>query len=191
MLNENNKKYDEKENKEPFIPIHLSKYCLYSVQIILFTSFIAFFCNYKVLSLLLLCLYITSSLFWINPIYGIKKYIDQFFVVIVLSYLTYLSFGFKKIYKKIWIITFISVVIIGILNQLIFYYKIARIFTKESYKNEGLINKSEYSYFNLDYTYPNTEEREKTCLYNIIIHCFCIHIVPSVVGSICIIQNSL
>ena len=145
---ENKQEYNENENVEPFIPIRLSNYCLYSIQFILLSSFIAFFCNYKILSLLLLCLYTSSYFFWINPIYGLRKYIDEFFVFIVLSYLTYLSFGFKKIYRKMWIITVLLVVIFGTINQLLFYYKVARFFNDEPNKKEALNNKLEYSYFN-------------------------------------------
>lgn len=180
------------------IPPHISKYCVYSATFILIGSITAFLCNYKILSLLLFCLYITSYIYWSKPaLMSISKIVDHFFVLLVFVYLTYLSFNFTKKYKMMWINIFLFVVTIGIINQTIFNFKIVNFFKqlnidhdlKDGDQQEGLDNEKKFNYFTLDYTYPDTYEREEACFYSIIIHCCCIHLLPCLFGIYCIILN--
>jgi hypothetical protein len=180
------------------IPPHITKYCLYSATMILIASIFSFLCNYKILSILLFSLYIASYIYWSKPaILSITKIVDHFFVLVVFVYLTYLSLNFTKKYKKIWINVFLFAVIVGILNQTIFNFKIINFFKqndndhdiKVGEEKEGLDNEQQFNYFTLDYTYPHTYQREQACFYSIIIHCFCIHILPSLFGIYCIVLN--
>jgi len=171
-----------------YIPPHISKYCVYSSNIILICSTVAFLCNYKIVSLLLLCLYITSNLYWRNPVFnGTIKKIDIFFVFLTFGYLIYRSFGFKEKYRKIWITTVLIVLVIAIINEALYCFKIVGVFKDDNI--EGLDNKREFGYFTLDYTYPNTPEREKACYFSVIVHCLFTHILPSITGMYCIMMN--
>jgi hypothetical protein len=180
------------------IPPHITKYCVYSATFILIASIIVFLCNYKILSLLLFCLYITSYIYWSKPaLMSISKIVDHFFVLLVFVYLTYLSFNFTKKYRKLWINIFLIVVIFGIINQTIFNFKIINFFKQTNNdhyvkgydEREGLDNEKKFNYFTLDYTYPNTYERELAGLYCIIIHSCCIHLLPCLFGIYCIVLN--
>jgi hypothetical protein len=96
-----------------------------------------------------------------------------------------------------WINVFLFVVTIGIINQTIFNFKIVNVFKqsnndhdiKGGYQQEGLDNEKKFNYFTLDYTYPDTYEREEACFYSIIIHSCCIHLFPCLFGIYCIIMN--
>jgi hypothetical protein len=190
--------YNKYKDESYPIPPHITKYCLYSATVILIGSITAFFCNYKILSLLLFCLYISSYIYWSKPaLMSISKIIDHIFVLVVFIYVTYLSFNFTKKYKMMWINIFLFVVTIGIINQTIFNFKIVNVFKqsnndhhlKRGDQQEGLDNEKKFNYFTLDYTYPDTYEREEACFYCIIIHCCCIHILPCLFGIYCIVLN--
>jgi hypothetical protein len=190
--------YNKYKDESYPIPPHISKYCLYSATVILIGSITAFFCNYKILSLLLFCLYITSYIYWSKPaLMSISKIIDHFFVLLVFVYVTYLSFNFTKKYRKLWISIFLFLVTVGIINQTILNFKIINVFKQSNHdhyvkgddEREGLDNEKKFNYFTLDYTYPNTYERELAGFYCIIIHSCCIHIFPCLFGIYCIILN--
>ena len=188
--------YDKYKDDSFPIPAHITNYCVYSSTVILIGSITAFLYNYKILSLLLFCLYITSYIYWSKPsTMSIIKIIDHFFVGAVFIYVTYLSFNFPKKYKMMWINIFLFVLIVAIINKTIFYFKVVDVF-KQSNNNyqredeqEGLDNEKKFNYFTLDYTYPNTYEREKAGFYCILIHCCCIHILPCLFGMYCVIMN--
>jgi len=196
--------YNKYKDESYPIPPHISKYCVYSSTIILIGSICAFFYNYKILSLLLFCLYISSYIYWSKPaLMSISKIIDHFFVLVIFVYVTYLSFNFTQKYRKLWINIFLFVVIVGIINQAIFNFKIVNFFKQSNNdhhineedgedredKKEGLDNERKFNYFTLDYTYPDTYEREEACFYSIFIHCCCIHILPCLFGIYCIVLN--
>jgi hypothetical protein len=121
-----------------------------------------------------------------------SKIVDHFFVFLVFAYVTYLSFKFTKKYKMMWINIFLFVVTVGVINQTIFNFKIVNVFNQTNNDNdikEGLYNEKKFNYFTLDYTYPDTYERELAGFYCIIIHSCCMHLLPCLFGIYCIIMN--
>jgi hypothetical protein len=131
---------------------------------------------------------------------SVSKIVDHFFVLVVFVYVTYLSFNFTKKYRKLWINIFLFVVTIAVINQTIFNFKIVNVFKQSNNDHrineedgecgkEGLDNEKKFNYFTLDYTYPDTYEREEACFYSIFIHCFCINILPCLFGIYCIVLN--
>ncbi len=185
-----------KDDRYPISP-DITKYCIYSSTFIIIEAIVAFFYNYNLLSVLLFCLYISSYIYWNKPaIMSISKLVDHFFVVLVLSYITYLTFSLTKKLRKIIFIFLFCIGTIGVINLILFNFKILKqsnnnYNTKGIHEKEGLDNEKKFNYFTLDYTYPGTYEREEASRYNIFIHCCCIHILPCLIGIYCIILNPL
>jgi hypothetical protein len=180
------------KNDEDYTPLppHLTKYCVITIHFMLLTSIVAFVLDYKLLSLLFFILYLTGFLYWRKPEYtSIFKKIDVFFVFVTFIIVVYYAlFKFKYKYKKIAIIGFIVGCIIAIINETLYRFKIVGVFDNDKVK-EGFEN-NEFSYFTLDYTQPDSIEREKCCEFSVLVHCFCLHILPNILGSLCLIGNT-
>jgi hypothetical protein len=190
--------YNKYKDESYPIPPHISKYCVYSATVILIGSITAFLYNYKILSIILFCLYISSYIYWSKPaLMSVSKIVDHFFVAIFIGYVTYLSLNLKNKFKRLSITIIIIILSIAVINQIIFNFKIVNFFKQSDHdhhikgndEQEGLDNEHKFNYFTLDYTYPDTYEREEACFYSIIIHCSCIHLFPFLFGMYVIILN--
>ena len=80
--------------------------------------------------------------------------------------------------QKIWMLTIITIIIVYGININIFYY--------QTNSNIGYIMKpGYYSYFSLEYTLPNTRERELSYYFTSYIHCVFLHVIISTVSIYC------
>jgi hypothetical protein len=180
------------QNKSILIPGYITKYCIYTIHFMLLTSVVAFFLNYRFISLLFFLLYIIGIIYWSKPsLTTIRRKIDIGLIVLTFSYLTYLICSkFKKKIKKIFISVGFIILCAMIINEILFYYGIVGVDKKELFNNEESNNILDYIFLNVEYTNPNTSEREKECYIVIIMHCIFGHILPNLLASFCLICNT-
>lgn len=170
-----NNSFEYIEHNDPviYIPRHISKIGVYTSHIILLNSIITFIYKYRLLALLEFILYITSVQLWREIKHEcIERKIDVCAVVSTLSYATYTSYHMKPIYTYIWISSLILATIVYIKNDYMFYCQIK--YTK-----------------GLEYTLPNTYQRECAYYRNVITHCITLHLGLSFISIYCIVHNPL
>lgn len=179
--------YLQHTDVEILVPQHISKNALYSAQFFVMLSIIAFNYKYYKMLLLLSLLYITSILHWRKVKYfSIIKTID-----IILAFLTIITITlfdihrFCNMYKNVWYFTVFIVLSAFIVNEILFYYQVL------IYKNK-IMNKycKKYYYFSLEYTNPNTIQREYAYYRSTYTHMLFIHIIPSIVSGYCAIKSN-
>ena len=176
--------YSQHNHNEILIPQHISNYCLFSTQFILLNSIVSYIYKLQLLSYLQVCLYISSVVFWSKVKHnGIEKKIDIFFVIIACIYGTNVSFSLKRFYNLFWLYTVLLSGIVFIMNEQLFYYQV-RIYYNKTIENKKKIIK--YDFFSLEYTNPNTHEREMAYYRNTIVHGTCFHIFVSISAIYCI-----
>ncbi len=180
--------YYQHNDNEILIPQHISFFCLCSIQTMLLNSIIVYQYNYKILSFLTFCVYISSIIFWSKVRHsGIEKTIDIICVISGGTYGTYISFSLPKFYNLFWLYTVGISLIIFAMNELLFYYQVRIHYNKFILANVAKISK--YEFFSLKYTNPNTHEREMAYYRNTLIHGIFFHIIPSMSSIYCITHS--
>jgi hypothetical protein len=115
-------------------------------------------------------------------LFGSTKVVD--FILAASAFLLvtfYYNDILKGKYKRIWYITAAVTVAIFLFNWVITYFQILNKNTKKC--------QSEYKYFSLDYTQPNTLQRELCYYYVTFVHIIFVHIIPSAVLAYCFIMS--
>jgi hypothetical protein len=118
-------------------------------------------------------------------LFGSTKVVD--FILAASAFLLvtfYYNDILKGKYKRIWYITAAVTVAIFLFNWVITYFQILN---KDKTTEEK--EQSEYKYFSLDYTQPNTLQRELCYYYVTFVHLIFVHIVPSAVLAYCFIMS--
>ena len=168
------------------VPQHISKNALYSAQAFIILSCVAFMYKYYNLFILLFMLYISSLLHWRKVKYfSLIKVIDIILAFLTISVITFYDITrFCPFYRNIWYYSVFIISTAFTTNEILFYYQILR------YKNK-IIDKpcKKYHYFSLEYTNPNTIQREFAYYRSTYTHMIFIHIVPSIVSSYCAIKS--
>ena len=163
------------------IPQHISKVGLYTGQSILLCFVASVYYKFQIVcSLSLLATYFTTMLHWYK-LYdtGIIKKLDIVAIINLLVRFYYNGITmFCPTCQKIWMLTIITIIIVYGININIFYY--------QTNSNIGYIMKpGYYSYFSLEYTLPNTRERELSYYFTSYIHCVFLHVIISTVSIYC------
>lgn len=175
------------QESDEYIPLpqHLTKYCTMTIHFILVSAIVSLAFGYKFLSFLFMCLYIIGFTYWSKPKYNsIFKKIDIFLVFVTISLLFYYALQFKEKYQRLFIITLLIIIVIAIINETLYRFKIVGVFDND------VQTTSNFSYFTLDYTFPDTMEREYCCKYIVFMHCFLCHIVMNFTWLYCLIGNT-
>jgi len=176
-------------HNEILIPQHISSICLFSIQPMLINSIIVYQYNFKTLSFLTFCIYISSIIFWSKVKHtGIEKTLDIICVISGGAYGTYISFSLPKFYNLFWLYTLFICLTVFAINELLFYYQVRVHYNYFIYTNSRKTAK--YNCFSLKYTNPNTHEREMAYYRNTIIHGLFFHIIPSISSIYCITHGS-
>jgi hypothetical protein len=177
------------QDSEEYIPLpqHLTKYCVMTIHFMLLSAIISFALGYKMLSLLFVGLYILGFTYWCKPKYNsIFKKIDIFLVFVTISLLFYYALQFKEKYQRLFIITLLIIIVIAIINETLYRFKIVGVFDND--KDEPLCKN--FSYFTLDYTSPFTSERENCCRFAVFVHCFFCHMLTNLAWLYCLVGNT-
>jgi hypothetical protein len=157
------------------IPQHISRIALFSVQLVLFVCYLAYIYEYTRLCILLFGLYVSSIFHWNKVKYeGIVKTIDILFANGVFIHVTIFDCN-RFIYRNIWYVTAVISIVGFITNEYLFYHQVLK------YKNKRVIFTGKYWYFSLDYTNPNTMNRELAYYRSTFTHMFFVHILPTTV----------
>ena len=168
-----------------FIPQYITKWGILTCFVLFGFSFIAYKYKCYFLAILSLCIFITSILHWHKQtLFGPIKIIDMFLSAILIFSLTfYYKNLFKTEHKTLWNITAILIVSIFIINSIIIYYQLIN-------KNKTHICGSEYNYFSLNYTDPDTKARTLSYYYTTFVHLSFIHILPGIILAYCFISST-
>lgn len=149
---------------ELLMPQHISKIGLYTGQIVLANSIVAFYYEYYISSFILGVLYITTMIHW-NKLYrtSVVKTIDIIFATSSIISVTFRdSKRFHPTYATIWYNTVTLFVTMFVLNECLLYYRLSK----------SPINKEPIYY---------------TSVY---IHTFFLHLVANGICIICVIGTS-
>jgi hypothetical protein len=178
--------YLQHTDTDILVPQHISKKALYSAQCLIILSGIAFIYEYYKLFVLLFLLYISSILHWSKVLYkGLVKTIDIILAFSTIITITFYDINrFCPVYQKVWYYTVTIISTAFITNEVLFYYQVLR------YSNK-IINRpcKNYWYFSLEYTNPNTYQRELSYYRNTYTHMVFVHILPPVVSGYCGIKS--
>jgi len=169
---------------EIFIPQYITKWGILTCFVLFGFSFIAYKCKCYFLAILSLCIFITSILHWHKQtLFGPVKIIDMFLSIIFISLLTfYYKNFFKTEHRTLWNITALLIVSIFIMNSIVTYYQIVN-------KDKGCNCQTEYNYFSLNYTEPESQARKLCYYYTTFVHLTFIHILPSIILAYCFIST--
>ena len=159
------------------IPQHISRIALFSVQFILYVCYLTYIYEYNRLCMLTFALYISSMLHWNKVKYqGIVKTIDILFANGVFLHVTIFDcHRFLYPHRLLWYNTVIISATAFITNEYLFYHQVLK------YKNKRVKFTDKFWYFSLDYTNPNTMNRELAYYRSTFTHMFFIHILPTTV----------
>ena len=173
--------------EELLVPQYITKWGILTSFVLLGFSFLTYKYKYYLLSILSLCVFISSVLHWHKmTLFGSTKIVD--FILAASAFLIvtfYYNDILKGKYKKIWFITAAVTVAIFLFNWVITYFQILN---NTNVKTEQKCQK-EYKYFSFDYTLPDTLQRELCYYYVTFVHLIFVHIVPSVVLAYCFIMS--
>lgn len=169
--------------EELLVPQYITKWGVLTSFVLLGFSFLTYKYKYYLLSILSLCVFISSVLHWHKmTLFGSTKIVD--FILAASAFLLvtfYYNDILKGKYKRIWFVTAAVTVAIFLFNWVITYFQILNKNTKKC--------QSEYKYFSLDYTQPNTLQRELCYYYVTFVHIIFVHIIPSAVLAYCFIMS--
>ena len=170
--------------EELLVPQYITKWGVLTSFVLLGFSFLTYKYKYYLLSILSLCVFISSVLHWHKmTLFWSTKIVD--FILAASAFLLvtlYYNDILKGKYKRIWYITAAVMVAIFLFNWVITYFQILN-------KTNARTEQNEYKYFSLDYTMPDTLQRELCYYYVTFVHLIFVHIVPSVVLAYCFIMS--
>jgi len=133
--------------------------------------------GYKVMSMIFGLLYVTTILHWRKVQDGLIKKIDIGVALLAMYRLTCVErFRLKPVYQTYWLFIVGIMVIAFIINEYIFNMQV-----KFPCKTKRIIN----------YTLPDTKERESACYNSVIRHVCFIHLLPTITFGSFILLSEL
>jgi hypothetical protein len=154
------------------IPQHISRKAFFSIQTILVNMIIAYILKYNVTFYNLSILYVLSMIHW-NKVKrkGLIKTLDTTMASYSMFYFTYIdSNRYLLVYQKLWYICVFCSLFGFFMNEYLLYYQIL-------HERKNNI-RSKFFYFSLEYTMPNTYERELAYYRSTYTHMFFLHVLP-------------
>ena len=153
------------------IPQHISQLAFISAAIMPIGGIVSYQYGYYCSMIIQVCLYTTTVLYWNNIDYSRTMRKIDMFVAILFSInsfcITVMYFDNKN--KILCILSDIGTVMIYFANNHIFQHQILN-------PHKNIMNRP-YSYFSLQYTLPNSSQRESAYYYNVLVHCFFLHLI--------------
>ena len=174
------------------VPYKYSKYGLYSSHLFLANGIINYFCGFRVLTGIALSLYLSSVLHWRNVKHnGLYKKLDVVTSFITISYITFIdSHYFIESARNIWLLAVTQAVGAYSLNKFIEYNQLEKQLENENEHNICSFAKDEpYSYFSLQWTPPDSVQRDRAYYASVFVHILFIH-VPLVFACVYGVVNS-
>lgn len=169
--------YLQHNDNDVLIPQHISRNAFYSIQLLLLNSLIAYKLNYNNSFYNLSILYVLSIIHWNKVKHrGIIKTLDTTMASYSMFCFTYFeSNRFIRVYQQIWYLCVVFSLFGFFMNEYLLYYQVV---------NEKKTNiRSKFHYFSLQYTIPNTYERELAYYRSTYTHMFFLHIFPFTISG--------
>lgn len=163
------------------IPQYISKYAQYSACFCVFPNcIITYMYDYKIMSALFGLLYVTTMLYWYKVQDGIIKKIDMGVATLSIYRLTCVErHRLLPIYQTYWLYIVGIMSIVFIVNEYIFFMQI-----KCPCKTPRWISI-------LNYTWPDTKEREMACYKSVGRHICFIHVLPTITFGSFIVLSAI
>jgi hypothetical protein len=175
--------YKQHDDPHILIPQHISRRALISATFLLNNSILAYALNYQVICVLLGSVYVTTLLHW-NAVKhtGTIKTVDTVLANITILHLTFVdSYRFCPKHQQYWMYVFYTILCGFITNEVLLYMQVTR------YSNRVKYIKNQYETWPLtilNYTNPNTYNRELAYYRSTYTHMFFVHILPSIMSAI-------
>ena len=180
------------EDTDLIIPQHISRMALYSACFCLFPNcFLTYIFGYERMAAVFGALYISTVLHWYKPKrHGTMRTIDMCLAICTLYRLTFIErFRLHTFYQPYWMYTFYTVIIAYLCNEYVYYMQIKRVRSGDIEPSVVITEYTQWPMRLLNYTQPNTKERENAYYISMYTHIFFIHLLPSIVFSTLIILS--
>jgi len=154
------------------VPQHISRYGLYSAQLILLNTICNYIYSYNIITIIGIALYLTSLLHWRKiKSTGLVKILDVITCVITINCITFNDSAYFCPWNRlIWFLSAFVSIIAYSTNKYIEGYQQFPKGTDYFSENEP------YRYFSLKYTLPNTLHRELSYKYATYVHIIFLHV---------------
>jgi len=175
---------DYENENDCCLPYKYSKYGLYSSHLFLANGIINYFCGFRVLTGIALSLYLSSVLHWRNVKHnGLYKKLDVATCFITINYITFIdSHYFIASARKMWLLAVTQAVGAYSINKFIEYKQISQRPSQRQLQSQNENNicsfaKDEpYSYFSLQWTQPDSVQRDRSYYASVFVHILFIHV---------------
>jgi len=167
---------------EIYIPRNISIIVVLSSHLFLINSIFCIFYKQYAFAFILFAVYVTSILYWTNVKYGPYKIIDSVLAVSAVIAALFSASSFTPRSRIIFLSAIAIMITAWTINDRIFYYQVM----KHREKIEHRHFDDSYSWFSLEYTNPNTKERDWACYRSVCAHSLFVHILPTVTYMCCI-----
>ena len=176
-------KYVEHDHHEIMIPRHITRFALFTCQMLLVNAYITYYYGYHLQGILDFSLYLTSIAHWRKIKHaGIERKIDICCLYVTLGNATYVSFCMPYFYTCVWIISLLGASLVFYVNEKLFYNQVFQ---------KGVTISEPFHYFSVAYTKPDTLERELAYYRNVITHGIGLHVWLNLASIYCIVHNPL
>lgn len=188
-----NAKSIEDEDEDLVVPQYISRNAFYSATgFILPNCIVAYILDYQFEFVIFAMLYTSTMIHW-NRVKrnGPIRTIDMILAHTSLHRFTFIDrFRLCPIYQTYWLYIVYTLIIAYILNEYIFYMKVTR---GGPYSKKSSCKYKVYTQWPLqclNYTQPNTKERETAYYISTYVHMFFFHVLPMVTsGSFAILSH--
>jgi hypothetical protein len=163
------------------IPQHISRRACISATFFLYVYILTYTLNYETLWILLGSLYVSSILHWNAVKYsGAIKTIDTVLANSTILHVTFVdSYRWCPDYQQYWMYVFYIIICGFLTNEYLLYMQVTR------FSNKIVYIENKYTGWPLsllNYTNPNTLERERAYIRNTYTHMFFVHVLPTVIS---------
>ncbi len=182
--------FKQHDDDDVVIPDHISFNLVVSAQLLLINGILAIVYGLYIMGFLLAVVWLTSILHWYRPRFSSpRRIIDYVAVAAVIGYGTYLSTTLALAYMLVWLVGLAVIAVIFVCNESAFYLQVGKTPLGDSSSDTSSVILG----VSLDYTTPNTMEREWVYRRTAYIHLFCVHVLANALALAIIIgtQSSL
>jgi hypothetical protein len=167
------------------VPQHISRCAFFTIPIFFPTYLVFKYLNYDFAEILLILLF-TSFYHW-NKVLNISfiKILDIITSSTTLGIITFYSSNrFNYHSRFVWNLTTTIILTSFLINEYLFYYQVL----KECPKHNAICC-TQFNYFTLLWTKPNTPQRKYAYYRNVCTHMFFLHVIPGSISIYCALDS--
>jgi hypothetical protein len=168
------------DDNDLIIPQYISKNALYSACFCVFPNcIVTYIFGYERMCATFVLLYISTMLYWYKAKRnGIIRIFDMCLAYYTMYRVTFVErLRLHPVYQTYWMYVFYTIVIAFLCNDYVFYMQVKRGFSND---NNVYTEYTQWPLKLLNYTQPNTKERENANYISMYIHIFFVHLLPTI-----------